>query len=59
MEIGLHRGTIANENIWRDINTYDKVKNFKYLGSVATNQILCGHYEVKLTWNKYNCSSHS
>ena len=37
MEIGRHRGMIANEHIRIDINFYEKVKNFKYLGSLVTN----------------------
>ena len=34
MEIGRHRGMIANAHI----NSYEKVKTFKYLGSLSTNQ---------------------
>ena len=33
MEIGLHRGMIANEH-----NSYEKVKSFKYLFSLLNNQ---------------------
>ena len=36
MEIGRHRGMIANEHIRIDSNFYEKVKTFKYLGSLLT-----------------------
>ena len=32
MEIGRHRGMIANEHIRIGSNSYEKVKTFKYLG---------------------------
>ena len=38
MEIERHRGMIANEHISIGINSYEKVKTFKYLGSLVTNQ---------------------
>ena len=38
MEIGRHRGVIANEHIKIGSNSYEKVKTFKYLGSLLTNQ---------------------
>ena len=38
MEIGRHRGMIANEQIKIGSNSYEKVKTFKYLGSLLTNQ---------------------
>ena len=38
MEIGRHRGMIANEHIRIGSNYYEKVKVFKYLGSLVTNQ---------------------
>ena len=38
MEIGPHRGKIANEHIRIDSNSYERVKTFKYLGSLVTNQ---------------------
>ena len=38
LEIGRHRGMIANAHIKIDSNSYEKVKNFKYLGSLLTNQ---------------------
>ena len=39
MGIGRHRGMIANEHIRIDgRNSYEKVKAFKYLGSLLTNQ---------------------
>ena len=38
MEIGRHRGMIANEHVWIGNNFYEKVKTFKYLGSLVKNQ---------------------
>ena len=38
MEIGRHRGMIANALIKIGSNSYEKVKTFKYLGSLLTNQ---------------------
>ena len=38
MEIGRHRGVIANAHIKIDVNSFEKVKTFKYLGSLVTNQ---------------------
>ena len=38
MEIGRHRGIIANAHIKIGSNSYGKVKTFKYLGSLLTNQ---------------------
>ena len=38
MEIGCHRGVIANEHIKIGSNSYEKVKTFKYFGSLLTNQ---------------------
>ena len=38
MEIGRHRGMIANEHVKIGSNSYEKVKTFKYLGSLLTNQ---------------------
>ena len=37
MEIGRHGGVVANEHIKIDNNSYEKVKTFKYLGSLLTN----------------------
>ena len=37
MEIGRHRGMIANEHIRIGSNSNEKVKTFKYLGSLVTN----------------------
>ena len=34
MEIGRNRGMIANEHIKIGSNSYEKVKTFKYLGSL-------------------------
>ena len=33
-----HRGIIANAHITIESNSYEKVKTFKYLGSLLTNQ---------------------
>ena len=38
MEIGHHRGMILNAHIKIGRNSYEKVKTFKYLGSLVTNQ---------------------
>ena len=38
MEIGRHWGLIANEHIRIGSNSYEKVKNFKYLSSLVMNQ---------------------
>ena len=37
MEIGCHLGMIAYERIWIGNNFNEKVKTFKYLGSLVTN----------------------
>ena len=38
MEIGRHRGMIVNAHMKIGSNSYDKVKTFKYLGCLLTNQ---------------------
>ena len=38
MEIGRHRGMIANEHIRLGSNSYEQKKTFKYIGSLMTNQ---------------------
>ena len=38
MEIGRHRSMIENEHIRMGCNFYEKVKTFKYLGSLLTNR---------------------
>ena len=38
MKIGCHRGTIPNAHFEIGSNFYEKVKTFKYLGSLLTNQ---------------------
>ena len=38
MEIGRHRGMIANAHINMGSNSYERVKTFKYLGSLLTDQ---------------------
>ena len=37
-EVGRHRGMLANELIRIRTSLYEKVKTFKYLGSLLTNQ---------------------
>ena len=39
MEIGFHRGMIANEHIRIGSNSYEKVKTFKYTLPLLSNQI--------------------
>ena len=46
MEIGRHRGMIANAHIKIGRNSYEKVKTFKYLGSLLKNQNSI-HEEIK------------
>ena len=38
MELRHHLGMMANEHIKIGTNSYEKVKSFKYLGSLLTNQ---------------------
>ena len=38
MEIGRHRGMIKNEHIRIGSSSYEKVKIFKYLGSLLADQ---------------------
>ena len=38
MEIGRRRGMMENDHIPLGRNSYEKVKTFKYLGSLMTNQ---------------------
>ena len=38
MKTGRHRAMIANVHIKIGSNSYEKVKTFKYLGSLLTNQ---------------------
>ena len=38
MEIGRHRGVMANEHIAVGCNAYEKVETFKYSGTLLTNQ---------------------
>ena len=40
MEIGRHRSMIVNGHIKISSSSYEKVKSFKYLGSLLTNKIL-------------------
>ena len=46
MEVGRHRGTMANKYIMIDCNSYEQVKAFKYVGSLLTNQDFI-HEEIK------------
>ena len=41
MEIGRHRGMIANEHIRIGSDSYEKVKTFKYLGSQNSKEEIC------------------
>ena len=43
MEIGRHRGMIANEHIRIGSNSYGKLKTFIYLGSLMT---FCVHFRL-------------
>ena len=47
MEIGLHRGMRANAHIKIGSNSYEKVKTFKYLGSLLINQNSIQVVEIK------------
>ena len=38
MEIGRHRGMVANKHIRIGSNSYEKGKTFRYLGYLVTNQ---------------------
>ena len=38
MEIGRHRGMVANEHIRIGSNSYEKVKTIQHLGCLLTNQ---------------------
>ena len=42
MEIGRHRGVIANAHIKIGSNSYEKVETFKYLGSLLTSKFYSG-----------------
>jgi hypothetical protein len=46
MEIGRHRGMTSNEHFTVGINAHEKVKIFKYLDSLLTNQNYI-HREIK------------
>jgi hypothetical protein len=46
MEVGCHQAMMANEHIKIGSNLYEKVKTFKYLGSLLTNQNSL-HKEIK------------
>ena len=58
MEIGRHRGVIANAHIKIGSNSYEKVETFKYLGSFLTNQNSI-HEEIKCRLKARNSSYHS
>ena len=47
MEIGRHRGMAANEHIRIGSNSYEKVKTFKYLGSLCRHSI---YWTRACTW---------
>ena len=40
MEMGCHQSMIVNEHIKMGSNSYEKVKTFKYLGSLLTVAII-------------------
>ena len=42
MEIGRHRGMIANSHIKIGSNSYENVKTFKFLGFLVTNKFYSG-----------------
>ena len=46
IEIGRYRGIMSNEHIRICSNSYEKLKIFKYLGSLLTNQNYI-HEEIK------------
>ena len=46
MEIGRHRVMMVNEHVTLGSNLYEKVKTFKYLRSLLTNQSST-HKEIK------------
>ena len=48
MEVGRHRGMIANEHIKIGNNSYEKVKTFKYLDFLVTNQNSIQEFRRKL-----------
>ena len=48
MEIGRHRGMIANTHIRIGNNSYEKVKNFKYLGSLVNQNSIQDEIKYKL-----------
>ena len=46
MEVGRRRGMMKNDQIRIDTSLYEKVKTFKYLGTLLTNQN-DSHEEIK------------
>ena len=58
MEIGRHRGMIANAHIKIGNNSYEKVKTYKYLGSLLTNQNYILE-QIKCRLNARNPSSNT
>ena len=46
MEIGRHRGMIANEHFKIGSNSYEKVETFTYLGSLLTK--VGNYYSVEI-----------
>ena len=53
MEIGRHRGMLANEHVNIGSNSYEKVKTFKFLGSLLPNQNSI-HEEIKFRLKTVN-----
>ena len=58
MEIGRHRGILANANIKIGSNSSEEVETFKYLGSLLTNQNSI-HDKIKCRLNVGNSSYYS
>ena len=53
MEIGSYLGMVANEHVRICSNSYEKVKAFKYLGSLVKNKISI-HEEIKYRFKAGN-----
>ena len=54
MEMGRHRGMIANAHIKIGSNSYEHLKTFKYLGSLLTNQnSIQEEIECRLFWPQH------
>ena len=58
MEVGRHRGMMTNEYIGIVSNSYEKMKTFKYLGSLVKNQNYI-HEEIKCRFKAGNSCYYS